>query len=351
MSSVNWQKIKSVSQGKGLIAHNDKEERKDGKHQNPDIDKTKTDLNLEFQGRDYEAKCKAYDDRVAYCKSNMKRVRSDAVTLIGLNIKLPEGLMKKDYQTQCEWMKKTYEVVRDFVGEENVVSATADFDEVHEYFDPETKTFVMSRPEVDVKFVPEIEGKLNAKLWQTRENMVKLNTEVEQMTQKEFGCDFQTGKGAKKKSTDELKNESARALDEEIEKKKETLKEIDNQTECFLDAVGAITGKEYKKDDIDILTVMNDLQKWSQDEIEAHKGMITLETRLNALRGDLEARIDKFDRYDEQKRMKLKNALSKEVLASESDKQSHSAVVNRMVNFGNRLNEFQKDYEDDEFQK
>lgn len=349
MSSVNWQKIKSVSQGKGLIAHNDKEKRKENEHQNPDIDKTKIDLNLEFQGRDYAAKCKAYDDRVAYCKSNMKRVRSDAVTLIGLNIKLPEGLMEKDYQTQCEWMKKTYEVVRDFVGEENVVSATADFDEVHEYFDPETKTFVMSRPEVDVKFVPEIEGKLNAKLWQTRANMVALNTEVEQMTQKEFGCDFQTGKGAKKKSTDELKNASARALDEEIEKKKETLKEIDNQTKDFLDVIGSITGKEYKEDDVDILTVMNDLQKWSQDEIETHRRVIALESDLNTRISDLKARIDKFDRYDEQKRMKLKNALSKEALASENDKQSHLAVVNRMFNFGNRLDEYQKG--DDEYQR
>lgn len=349
MSSVNWQKIKSVSQGKGLIAHNDKEKRKQRNHQNPDIDKNKIDLNLEFQGRDYDAKCKAYDERVAYCKSNMKRVRSDAVTLIGLNIKLPEGLMQKDYQTQCKWMKRTYEVVRDFVGEENVVSATADFDEVHEYFDPETKTFVMSRPEVDVKFVPEIKGKLNAKEFQTRANMVKLNNEVEQMTQKEFGCKFQTGKGAKKKSTDILKNESARALDKQIETQKKTLEEIDDQTKDFLEIIGSITGKEYKEDDVDIPTVINDLQKWSQDEIETHRRVIALESNLNARISDLKACIDKFDRYDEQKRIKLKNALSKEVLASERDKQSHLNVVDRMVNFGNRLDEYQKG--DDEYQK
>ena len=225
MSSVNWQKIKSSSQGKAQMKHNDKEERLKTNHENPDIDKTKTYLNLEFQGRDHKAKCDAYDSRVEFCKSNMSRVRSDAVTLIGLNAKLPGGLNEAPYEVQCAWMNKTYELMRDFVGEQNVISATADFDEVHKYLDPETKQYIMSRPEIDVKFVPELNGKLNAKLLQTRERMVDLNNRIEVMTQQEFGCKFQTGKGAKHKSTDKLKNESIKAEREQLEIHNEKLKQ------------------------------------------------------------------------------------------------------------------------------
>lgn len=217
MSSVNWQKVKSTSQGKAQIKHNDKEERYKTNHENPDIDKTKTSLNLEFQGRDHKAKCDAYDSRVEFCKSNMTRVRSDAVTLICLNAKLPGGLNEASYEVQCAWMNKTYELMRDFVGEQNVISATADFDEVHKYMDPETKQYIMSRPEIDVKFVPELNGKLNAKLLQTKARMIDLNNRIEVMTQQEFGCKFQTGAGAKHKSTDKLKNESIKAEREQLE--------------------------------------------------------------------------------------------------------------------------------------
>ena len=225
MSSVNWQKVKSTSQGKAQIKHNDKEERYKTNHENPDIDKTKTSLNLEFQGRDHKAKCDAYDSRVEFCKSNMRRVRSDAVTLICLNAKLPGDLNEAPYSIQCAWMNKTYELMRDFVGEDNVISATADFDEVHRYLDPETKQYIMSRPEIDVKFVPELNGTLNAKLLQTKARMIDLNNRIEVMTQQEFGCKFQTGAGAKHKSTDKLKNESIKAEREQLEIHNEKLKQ------------------------------------------------------------------------------------------------------------------------------
>lgn len=210
MSSVNWQKIKSASESKAKIAHNAVETRLERNHSNPHIDKTKTYLNLNLDGRTYLERCDAYDSRVNFCKNNMKRVRSDAVTMIGLNIKLPEGLANADYDTQVLWCKDAYEVIENFVGKENVVSATADFDEVHEYYDPDLGKEVLSRPELDVKFVPEIDGKLCAKKWQTKANMTTLNNRVEDMTEQLYGMTFMNGKGGKNVSTEELKVQSAR---------------------------------------------------------------------------------------------------------------------------------------------
>lgn len=208
MSSVNWSKIRTASEAKAKIAHNAKETRLERNHSNPHIDKSKIHLNLNFDGRTYRQRCKAYDDRVSFCKGNMKRVRSDAITMIGLNVKIPENLTHADYALQAEWCRDAYQIIRDFVGKENVVSATADFDEVHEYFDPDLKKMVLSRPEVDVKFVPEVNGKLSAKAWQTKGTMTKLNNQIEQMTEQKYHMTFLTGKGGKNLSAEELKAQS-----------------------------------------------------------------------------------------------------------------------------------------------
>lgn len=45
------------------------------------------------------------------------------------------------------------------MGEERIVSATADFDEIHWYTDEKTHERKLSRPELDVRFVPELDGK------------------------------------------------------------------------------------------------------------------------------------------------------------------------------------------------
>lgn len=211
MSSVNWKKIRTASQAKANIRHNDKEKRIQDNHSNSDIDKSKTHLNLSFTDMSYEEKCEAYDKRVSECKANMKRVRSDAITMISLNIKLPEGLVHASYDEQAKWCKSCYKVVEEFVGKENIVSATADFDEVHEYFNPDTKQMELSRPELDVKFIPAIDGKLNAKQWQTPMNMTSLNTDIELMTLFDYGMEFMTGKGGKNSSAENLKTQSAKA--------------------------------------------------------------------------------------------------------------------------------------------
>lgn len=211
MSSVNWDKTKTASEAKAKIRHNDKEERVKTEHSNPDINKDLTSKNLSLDGRSYEEKCRAYDKRVEWCKGNMKRVRKDAVTMIGLNVKLPEGLVHAPYEKQVEWCQDVYAIMQDFVGKDNIVSATADFDEVHEYYNPETKQKELSRPEVDIRFVPEIEGKLNAKKWQTKGNMTRLNNLVQEMTQDKYHMDFMTGKGGKNVSTEVLKAQSAKA--------------------------------------------------------------------------------------------------------------------------------------------
>lgn len=79
--------------------------------------------------------------------------------------------------------------------------------------------------------VPAVDGKLNAKQLSLRKNMKALNREVEQMTQKEFGCAFMTGTKKKSvKTVEELKQESEYAeLFYQLEQQKKELDDFNDK--------------------------------------------------------------------------------------------------------------------------
>ena len=206
MASVNFQKFKSAGDAKAQFRHSDKEERKKAKHANKQIDKSKSDSNLQYK-RNYQQTCERYDERIKELDDNGNtNKRKDRVTLLGLEIPAPEGLQAKQ---RLAWFKRVNEIIRDRYGTKNVLNSYIHLDEQHDYIDPETGQKRTSRVHGHYYVVPEKNGKLDAKTLTLRKNMISLNNEIEKMTVQDFGCHFMTGSKKKSgKSVEQLKAES-----------------------------------------------------------------------------------------------------------------------------------------------
>lgn len=206
MASVNFQKFKSAGDAKAQFRHSDKEERKKAKHANKQIDKSKSDRNMQYK-RNYQQTCERYDERIKELDDNGNtNKRKDRVTLLGLEIPAPEGLQAKQY---LAWFNRVNEIIRDRYGSKNVLNSYIHLDEQHDYIDPETGQKRTSRVHGHYYVIPEKNGKLDAKTLTLRKNMISLNNEIEKMTVQDFGCRFMTGSKKKSsKSVEQLKAES-----------------------------------------------------------------------------------------------------------------------------------------------
>lgn len=212
MASCDWKKFKGGTEAKAVFAHCESDERLTREHSNTDINKARTHLNMAFDAFEdgYTGVCKAYDDCIEALDANPKQnKRKDRVTCVGLEIPAPDG-MSDDMAR--EWCVDAYEAVRERLGD-TVLGGVAHFDEIHDYRDPETKEVRTSRPHLHIYAVPDVGGKLNAKQYTARRQMVGMNAAIEAMTAAKYpGFKFQNGtKKKSKKSVEALKNDSERA--------------------------------------------------------------------------------------------------------------------------------------------
>lgn len=212
MASCDWKKFKGGTEAKAVFAHCESDERLTREHSNTDINKARTHLNMAFDAFEdgYTGVCKAYDDYIEALDANPKQnKRKDRVTCVGLEIPAPDG-MSDDMAR--EWCVDAYEAVRERLGN-TVLGGVAHFDEIHDYRDPETKEVRTSRPHLHIYAVPDIGGRLNAKQYTARRQMVGMNAAIEAMTAAKYpGFKFQNGtKKKSKKSVEALKNDSERA--------------------------------------------------------------------------------------------------------------------------------------------
>lgn len=213
MAGVNWEKFKGSTEAKAMFRHCDSEKRLKANHTNAQIDKNRTHMNMAFGAFSdgYESVCKAYDDYIKYLDSlpNATNKRKDRVTLMGLEIPVPEGM---DDKTARSWSSHVYNALREQYGDA-LLGMVVHFDEVHKYKDAETGEDRLSRVHIHAYVVPEVDGKLNGKRFSSRKNMVDLNNRVESLTVEHYPkYRFMTGKGKKsRKSVEQLKQESAYA--------------------------------------------------------------------------------------------------------------------------------------------
>lgn len=209
MASCDWMKFHGATESKAVLRHNDRQKRKEDLHSNPDIDKTMTDSNLDILDRTYKEKCVVYDSKVKALEKNVKRLKKDRVTMIGIEIPIPNEI--PDDQVEL-FTKLSFGAVGDLVGYENIISVDTHNDEQHTYIDSKTKQERMSMRHIHISCVPGVDGALNGKQFVTRARMIDLNNEIENICQNEFGCQFLTGEGTKSKdSVEALKMKSKKA--------------------------------------------------------------------------------------------------------------------------------------------
>lgn len=292
MASISWEnKYKSGTETKAHFRHNEKDARLRTKaHKNCDIDKTKTHLNYSIEGRSYDERVSMYDDMIADVQSHMTRtetyvvkkgkhqgetrtrtksvLRKDAVTCIGLEVSVPIDLPESKYK---EWFANVHGIYCDFFGRENVVDTDIHYDEIHEYLDPETKKMTKSRVHAHTNIFPRTsDGRLCAKEISSRENIIKLNEIVEEMTQREFGIQFNTGETPRKKSVERLKVESLRAENKQATEQLE-------QTQQQIEVLAEVAKKDIKLERKGIKGLFQKTGYYTMDEQEHEEFMQAVE--------------------------------------------------------------------------
>lgn len=206
MASVNFEKYKA-NQIKAVMKHCDKEQRKQNSHSNKQINKQVTDTNTQYR-RSYEETCKRYDERIAYLDSfENANKRKDRVTCLGITVPTPKGL---DATKESEWFSKVNKIVKEQFGADNVLQCYIHRDEVHQYRNAETGQLETSRVHAHFFVVPERDNKLVGKHVCNRENFIKLDNSIQDMTVSDYSIDFMDGSKKKSKATvEELKGKSA----------------------------------------------------------------------------------------------------------------------------------------------
>lgn len=232
MASADVQKHKSATEVKAEIRHDNKESRLKGKHSNIHIDKSMTNGNMSYLlhkgGREttYAEDCKRYDELIEKLDKHPKaNKRKDRVTEVCFEVPCPEDMKPEDEEA---FFVRVGDVLCEQYGSDNLIQGYFHQDEKHEYFDPQENRMRMSLNHMTFRFVPGVDGRLNAKEFTKRSELVKMNKNLEALCQTEFGCKFNNGKGKRGKSVEQLKAETALAETERIIK--------DAQIDAYIDA-------------------------------------------------------------------------------------------------------------------
>ena len=207
MASCNFEKYKSPQDVKSKFRHCDYDTRKEIEHRNKHINKSLTDENMQIANRDYKTVCELYDKKIKMLDNQPgANKRKDRVTAVGIEVPCPKGL-QEDFEV--EWLNKVGEILRGHYGADNVLQSYYHFDEKHSYINAETKEECMSRTHGHFFMTPVVNGKLCAKEFTSRKNIMAVNNKIQEMTMRDYGIQFMDGSKKKsRKSMEELKNES-----------------------------------------------------------------------------------------------------------------------------------------------
>ena len=240
MANANWTGNNAKAKGRhaayGVLMHDDKGERDRHEHANKDIDTTLTHMNFgcgpHAEGEAYEpetygqkrARLDAILDEHDYKEGSGKNKR---VALQGIQIYPPDALLGYDDETGLwsktddldRWFVRADEVARETLGEAGWVSADVHYDEMHWYKEPKTLIDKCSKPHLSEHFVPVVgdpeagTAKISGKDFSARKRILALNKAIEDMTQNEFGCKWQTKEPRnpqrESKTVEQAKGESA----------------------------------------------------------------------------------------------------------------------------------------------
>lgn len=265
MASVDWKKMTTQTAG-AMKRHLGQYERENGNHSNEHINK-------ELSRQNYCIGCDDFSDAFTAMKKRVAEVdklhppernRKDRKTACFLEIPCPNELRLQGKSD--DFFAKSFEVMQNFFGEENVHGGFVHKDELHEYRDKDG-SLKMSMEHMhllvscyaewqqkDRKTGEMVERKgINGRNFETRPRLNKLNDMMQEMCQSEFGVSFNTGEKPQKKSVERLKNESALrekadALREQIDGMERELATIDAQCEESNADLRKLTALEQEKE-------------------------------------------------------------------------------------------------------
>ena len=291
MGALNFDKHKSASDVKGLLIHCDKNERQKRSHSNQHIDVTKSNENHQFY--DLDEAFNRYQKRIEELdKTTNTNKRKNRVTCLSVDVKPSHDFPKDEMD---DFFNETYQYFINKFGAKNFINAYVHVDEIHEYVDVDDGKTKMSLPEIHMYFVPEVDGKLNAReLFNGKNKMHQYHNDFEAHIQNTFGCDFHTGKAKKTgRSTEELKNMSEQL---EIEQMTKELDEVKSNVSFYKNEVQKL--KQQKTDlTNDVKALQSDKQQVIDEINEEKQRVLDLIDRFDDVKGQDVVNFDRFETF------------------------------------------------------
>lgn len=263
MASVDWKKMTTQTAG-AMKRYLGQYEREHGNHSNEHINKELSHQNYCIGCDDFSDAFTAMKKRVAEVDKlhPPERNRKDRKTACFLEIPCPNEIRLQGKSD--DFFAKSFELMQNFFGKENVHGGFVHKDELHEYRDKDG-SIKMSMEHMhllvsayaewqqkDRKTGEMVERKgINGKNFETRPRLNKLNDMMQEMCQREFGVSFNTGEKPQKKSVERLKTESALrekadALRDEVSTLTERVKDLQTQADNMVSSFTPATTKTEK---------------------------------------------------------------------------------------------------------
>lgn len=230
MSSLNFKKLKQMDL-KPLLRHCDKYMRPKADHSNIHINKEMTNKNMQLK-RSYSETCKLFDDTIAELDKRPKaNHRVDRVVAYAIEGPLPIPVdedIEKNKKMALEWVKGIEKILREEYPEMVVLQEYIHYDEIHEYLNPETGEYVMSRPHVHIFVMPIVDGKLNSKkFFECKKSFFEFNNNLNELTVSIFGKGRPYFDGSKKKSLSSVEQLKIASEKAELEVRRKVAQEAE----------------------------------------------------------------------------------------------------------------------------
>lgn len=210
-----------------------------------------------MQTCNYDTACKRYDDRIAYLESQPKKNnKADKVLAFGLGIPIPDGVPNNEL---LNFTVKVNSIIKEKTGiqADDIVAIFVHVDEIHDYIDSHTKQERTSMRHIHEFIIPNINDKLNGKIFSSRKNMIAVNNAIEEMCQKDYGVSFMTGEKTKSNESVESLKLKSKALELEqrenlVEQREEAAaydeRELDKRERLLDERERVITQRESETD-------------------------------------------------------------------------------------------------------
>lgn len=220
MAGVEFAKLGSGSLGE-MGVHFDNEIRGDARvhHSNETINQELTHLNSYIGVENYQELVERVQNIIEEtdAKNPPKRVRKDRKVSFSLEIPCPPQLEGTDQEDI--FYQKTFEMYKELLP--GTVGMVIHKDEKHEYYDSKKDAMVVSRNHAHLLGACLTnDERINCKDLINQEMCQKANDMIQDLCLKEWGISYQTGEGrvGKRKSVEELKQESQVSLQDKLAK-------------------------------------------------------------------------------------------------------------------------------------